>query len=118
MWTDPGLKIGINLCELISTLKKKAQEGNELSSILPKSSHTRKKPPPLSLIIVVCHQDDLPWSLTRGGLSSGWSFVSVVVHGGGLPWSFIRLVFLQGGLPSVSSGLSFVKVFFHQVVFH
>ena len=43
LWTDPGLKSGISLSELISTFKKKAQAGNELSNILPKSSHMRKK---------------------------------------------------------------------------
>ena len=38
---------GISVRELISTLKKKkkAQEGNEFSNILPKFSHARKKPP-------------------------------------------------------------------------
>ena len=41
LWIDPGLKSGISVCELISTLKKKAQAGNELSNILPKPSHTR-----------------------------------------------------------------------------
>ena len=53
LWTDPGLKSGISVRELISTKgekkkekKKKAQAGNELSNILPKSSHARKKPPP------------------------------------------------------------------------
>ena len=45
LWTEPGLKSGINERELISTLKKKAQAGNELLNILPKSSHSRKKPP-------------------------------------------------------------------------
>ena len=51
MLIEPGLKSGISLHELISTSKKKeeeegkAQAGNELSNILPKSSHTRKKPP-------------------------------------------------------------------------
>ena len=48
LWTDPGLKSGISVCELISTKKKKkkkAQAGNELSNILPKSSHAREKPP-------------------------------------------------------------------------
>ena len=42
-------KSGNSVRELISTLgkrKKKAQAGNELSNILPKSSHARKKPPP------------------------------------------------------------------------
>ena len=48
LWIDPGLKSGISSRELISTLKKKkkAQTRNGLSNILPKSSHTRKKPPP------------------------------------------------------------------------
>ena len=38
LWTDPGLKSGISVHELISTLKKKkkAQIGNELFNILPK----------------------------------------------------------------------------------
>ena len=42
MWTDPGLKSGISVRELISTLKKKTQAGNELSNILPKSSQAEK----------------------------------------------------------------------------
>ena len=48
LWTDPGLKSEISLRELISTLTTttKVQAGNELSNILPKSLHTRKKPPP------------------------------------------------------------------------
>ena len=47
LWTDPGLKSGISVRELISSLKKKkAQVGNKLLNILPKSSHMRKKPPP------------------------------------------------------------------------
>ena len=29
LWTDPGRKNGISVHELISTLKKKAQAGNE-----------------------------------------------------------------------------------------
>ena len=47
LWTDPGPKSGISLRELISTLKKKkkAQAGNDLSYILPKSLHAKKKPP-------------------------------------------------------------------------
>ena len=46
LWTDPGIKSGISVHDLISTLKKKkAQAGNELSNILPKSSHAGKKPP-------------------------------------------------------------------------
>ena len=43
--TDPGLKSGISLCELTSTLKK-VQVGNELSNIHPKSLHMRETPPP------------------------------------------------------------------------
>ena len=45
LWTDPGLKSGIGVRELISTLKKKkkAQAGNELSNIFTKSSHSRGK---------------------------------------------------------------------------
>ena len=48
LWTDPGRKSEISVCELISTEKKhrKVQTGNELSNILPKSLHARKKPPP------------------------------------------------------------------------
>ena len=50
--TDPGLKKGISVHELISTLTtatKKAQAGNDLSNILPKSSLVRKKPlPPMN----------------------------------------------------------------------
>ena len=47
LWIDPGLKSGISLRELISIKKKErkktAQAGNELSNILLKSSHARKK---------------------------------------------------------------------------
>ena len=44
LWTDPGLKSGISVRELISSFKKKekAHVGNELSNILPKSLHVRK----------------------------------------------------------------------------
>ena len=46
-WTDPGLKSGISVHELISTLKKqKVQAGNELLNILSKSLQVRKKSPP------------------------------------------------------------------------
>ena len=53
-WTDPGLKSGISLRELVSTLKKKkkAQARNEWSNIFLKFSQARKKPP-LSLTIAV-----------------------------------------------------------------
>ena len=47
LWTDPGLKSRIGEGEMISTLKKKSQEGNESSKLHPKSRHGRgKKPPP------------------------------------------------------------------------
>ena len=42
LWTDPGLNSGISMRKLISTLKKKAQAGNELSNFLKISSHARK----------------------------------------------------------------------------
>ena len=47
LWTDPGLESGISGRKQISTKKhtKKAQAFNELSNILPKSSHARKTPP-------------------------------------------------------------------------
>ena len=48
LWTDPGVKSGISVRELISTLKnKRALAGNEWSNILPQSLHARKKPPQL-----------------------------------------------------------------------
>ena len=47
LWTDPGLKSGISVRNLISTLKNNnkniALAGNELSDILSKSSQGRKK---------------------------------------------------------------------------
>ena len=47
LWTDPGIKSGTSVRELISTSKKKkkAQAENDWSNILPKSSQARKKPP-------------------------------------------------------------------------
>ena len=48
LWTNPGVKSGISVRKLISTLKKEekkeetAKAENELSNILPKSSHARK----------------------------------------------------------------------------
>ena len=63
LWTDPGLKSGINVHKLISTLKK-AQVGNELSNILPKSSHARKKPPHFV-------PTDMAWSILQ--LPIKWS---------------------------------------------
>ena len=52
VWTDSGLKSGISVYELIPTLKKKAQAGNEWSNILPNLSQARKKPSPVKMIIV------------------------------------------------------------------
>ena len=46
LWTDPGIKSGISVRKLISTLKKKAQVKNKWSKILPKSSQASKKAPP------------------------------------------------------------------------
>ena len=53
LWNYPGLKSGISLRELIFSWKKKkekAQAGNELSNILQKYSHARKKAPPGILV--------------------------------------------------------------------
>ena len=33
LWTDPGLKSGISVHDLISSLKKKVQKGNELLNV-------------------------------------------------------------------------------------
>ena len=49
LWTDPGLRSGITVHELISTVKK-AQTENRSSNVLPKFSQARKEPPSLSLI--------------------------------------------------------------------
>ena len=48
LWTDPGLKSGISVRDLLSTSKKKkkAHAGNEWSNILPKFSLAREKPQP------------------------------------------------------------------------
>ena len=47
LWTDPGIKSGLSVREQnIHFQKEKKQEGNEWSSILPKSLQVRKKPPP------------------------------------------------------------------------
>ena len=64
MLTDPVLKSGISVCDLISALKKKkkAQAGSDWLNILPKSLHARKKPPICVLpfkhffIVVVCFE--------------------------------------------------------------
>ena len=49
LWTDPSMKSGNSVRELISTSNnnnnKNSQVGNEWSNILPKSSQARKKPP-------------------------------------------------------------------------
>ena len=66
LWADPGLKSGISVCKLISTVKKKyAQAGNELSNILPKSSHVRKKPAIIRTIIIISHLVHLTYSRPR-----------------------------------------------------
>ena len=50
LWTDPGIKSGISVGELISNVikeeEKRAQARNELLNILPKFWHARKKTPP------------------------------------------------------------------------
>ena len=49
LWTDPGIKSGISVCELISTLKKnkKKRRWGINDQTLPKSLRARKKPLPL-----------------------------------------------------------------------
>ena len=51
LWTDPGLKSGLSVRKLISTLKKKkkVQAANKLSNIVPKFLRARKKPPPTAM---------------------------------------------------------------------
>ena len=63
LWTDPGIKSGMSVRELISTLKKKKTKrrglaGNGWLNILPESSQARKKPPPsaYTTVIVVVHR--------------------------------------------------------------
>ena len=43
LWPDPGMKSGINVRKLLSTLKKKVQTGNEWSNILPKFLASEEK---------------------------------------------------------------------------
>ena len=46
LWADPGVKGGISVLELASTLKnKKVQAGNDWSNILPQSSQATKNAP-------------------------------------------------------------------------
>ena len=47
LWTDPGIKSGICVCEVISTLKKNKKKQAQVRKemvILPESSQERKKP--------------------------------------------------------------------------
>ena len=46
LWTDPGLKSGISVRGMISTLKKKRRRGMNCRTFSQKSSHARKQPPP------------------------------------------------------------------------
>ena len=47
LWTDPGLKSGISVHDLISTLKKKNRRREmNCCTFFQKSSHARKKPSP------------------------------------------------------------------------
>ena len=55
--TDPGIKSGISVCELISTSKKqtnKTQAGNEWWNISPKFSQVRNKPSPPQQLQCLC----------------------------------------------------------------
>ena len=50
LWTDPGLKTGISVCELISTLKK-AQTRNKLSNNLKKILKREEKATATTILI-------------------------------------------------------------------
>ena len=47
LWTDPGIKSGISVCELISTKKKKksGRQGINGPTFFKKLLQARKKPP-------------------------------------------------------------------------
>ena len=47
LWTDPGLRNGISVCNLISTLKKKRRQGINCWTFSP-NPHTHAPPPPPS----------------------------------------------------------------------
>ena len=58
LWTDPGVKSGMSVCKLMSTLEeeKKAQAGNDWLNYLPKVFATRKEShQPLSILFTVIH---------------------------------------------------------------
>ena len=83
LWTDPDLKSGISARELISTQKKKkkkAQAGNELSNILPKYSHTRKKPPEVVLATTGITMVDFSLGEVVGARYFGFGYGWVKAH--------------------------------------
>ena len=68
LWTDPGIKSGISVCELISTLKKNAGGEWMVKLSLKKFLLTRKKP-------AYHHQfwlEDDHQGMIRGCLFSCW----------------------------------------------
>ena len=81
LWTDPGIKSGISVHELISASpppkkKKKVQAGNEWSNILPKSSLTRKKLPQW-----LAGKIDLPYLVKATARSSANQSYHVCIDG-------------------------------------
>ena len=84
-WTDPSIKSGSCVYQLISTSKtkkekKKVQAENGWSNIFPKSSQVRKKPPPVPPVCVLtCTRNCCVWTLTK--CMVGYSLLSAI------PWS-------------------------------
>ena len=63
LWIDPGLKSGISMHGLNSTLKKKkkrAQAGNESTNLPPQSLQARKKPQPPPLVTLLSTINPFP----------------------------------------------------------
>ena len=85
LWTDPSIKRGSCVYQLISTSKtkkekKKVQAENGWSNIFPKSSQVRKKPPPVPPVCVLtCTRNCCVWTLTK--CMVGYSLLSSI------PWS-------------------------------
>ena len=82
VWTDPGIKNGTSVCNLIFT-SKKSVDGEWIVELLPKSSHTRKKPPPKSTTIYIHVKLVIPLLLFLSSSVPGWASMTggSLVHG-------------------------------------
>ena len=83
LWTDPSLKSGISVCNLISTLKKKREKstgGKQIVEHSLKTLHTKKKPSPPHWNYTLLHV----WYHFWTNILLDWFLVSgkfaVVVH--------------------------------------